>query len=73
MLAQRTTLFKALGTATAWFAAKAAAASADQFFDLTVNEIRNDVARIVREGEIFINISISTRLSRGQAASQRPN
>ncbi|MGY3591792.1 aspartate aminotransferase [Bradyrhizobium sp. USDA 4341] len=61
MLAQRTALFKPLGTATTWTAAKAAAASADQIIDLTANDIRSDLPPMVREGAI---VALNRNLNR---------
>lgn len=61
MLAQRAAMFRSMGTATAWTAAKAAAASADQIIDLTANEIRTDLAPMVREGAI---VAINRNLNR---------
>lgn len=60
MLAQRTALFKSSNTAAAWTAANAVAASADQIIDLTAEEIRSDLAPMVREGTIIaINHNIN--------------
>lgn len=61
MLAQRTAMFKSLGSEPAWSAAKAAAVSADQIIDLTANEIRSDLAPMVREGAI---VAINRNLNR---------
>lgn len=59
MLAQRTALFNSLGTA--WTAAEAAAASAEQIIDLTAGEFWSDLAPSVREGAIA---AINRNLSR---------
>jgi aspartate aminotransferase len=52
MLAQRTGLFGASGTAAARAAAKAAAANGNAIIDLTAGEIWSDLAPTIREGAI---------------------
>lgn len=52
MLAQRTVLFTSSGTAAAWSAADAAAATGEQIIDLTAGEIWSELAPSVREGAI---------------------
>ncbi|MGY3573118.1 aminotransferase class I/II-fold pyridoxal phosphate-dependent enzyme [Bradyrhizobium sp. USDA 4504] len=62
MLAQRTTLFRSSDTAAAWTATKATASSSDQIIDLTAEEIRSDIAPMVREGTI---IAINRKINGG--------
>ncbi|MGX1350626.1 aspartate aminotransferase [Bradyrhizobium elkanii] len=72
MLAERTALFKRLDTAAAWTAAKAAAASAEHIIDLTAEEIRSDLAPMVREGTIIaINRSINRDTETGPTTKLR--
>ncbi|MGF6312551.1 aspartate aminotransferase [Bradyrhizobium sp. i1.8.4] len=72
MLAQRTALFKSSDTAAAWTAAKAAAARAEQIIDLTAEEIRSDLAPMVREGTIIaINRNVDHNTETGDPKELR--
>ncbi|TWB87321.1 aspartate aminotransferase [Bradyrhizobium macuxiense] len=72
MLAQRTALFKSSDTAVAWTATKAAAASGEQIIDLTAEEIRSDLAPMVREGTVIaINRNVNREFETGDPTELR--